>query len=247
MPSDRFDFMIWDPNDCGIAMIGILQEAPGGRTWEPFSWSSPQQWTYKSYSNALFPKSPDSRVMFTRLDIANAASILQAWRDNQRYGYRSGYMKVGFAGVFSVALFGVPQPPEKNKPSPADNINTIQPGNGTSNSVNADRMSKPTVANDTTNLSYNSTCFPPSPVGHPHHPIGQPPDCVRAIHQVMTMDDPQKAPRWALGVSWIYDTCVVTLHHNYHGWDYFSAYDMADQAYRVFHECVNLEHVFRGG
>ena len=48
VPSDRFDFMIWDPNDCSIAMIGILQEAPGGRTWEPFSWSSPKQLTYKS-------------------------------------------------------------------------------------------------------------------------------------------------------------------------------------------------------
>ena len=53
--SDRFDFIISDPNDCSIAMIGILQEAPGGRIWEPFSWSSPQQWTYKSCSIALFP------------------------------------------------------------------------------------------------------------------------------------------------------------------------------------------------
>ena len=107
VPSDRFDFTISDPNDGSIAMIGILQEAPGGRTWEPFSRSSPKQWTYKSCSIALFPKSPDSRDTFTRLDIANAASILQAWCDNQRYGYRGGYMKFGFAGVFSVALFGV--------------------------------------------------------------------------------------------------------------------------------------------
>ena len=115
-------------------------------------------------------------------------------------------------------------------------------------SVNAgSSTSNPTPINATINLSYSPLCFPPPPPGRDPFPIGEPHDCLEAIHKVMSVMNPFEVVSWGISVNWIHDTCVVNLSHLTTRAESFSAAAIAQEALRVYLECVTQDHMYRGG
>ena len=115
-------------------------------------------------------------------------------------------------------------------------------------SVNASSStSNPTPINATINLSYSPLCFPPPPAGREPYPIGDPHDCLEAIHKVISVMNPFQVVSWGISVNWIHDTCVVNLSHLTARVEFFSAADIAQEALRIYLECITQGHMFRGG
>ena len=96
---------ISDSDECARLIYEIAYA--GGQPQQPVLWTSQRSWTLKECRVHLIPKSQGSRDTFAKSDIANAASIIQTMCDTKEQGYRGGSIRVGPAGVFDVALYGV--------------------------------------------------------------------------------------------------------------------------------------------
>ena len=115
-------------------------------------------------------------------------------------------------------------------------------------SVNASSStSNPTPINATVNLSYSPRCNPPPPAGRDPYPIGDPRDCLEAIHTILSTRNPFQVVSWGISVSWIYDTCFIKLFHVSTHVESFSAAAIAQEAMRVYLDCFTREQMFRGG
>ena len=107
--------------------------------------------------------------------------------------------------------------------------------------------SNPTPINATINLSYGPRCYPPPPAGRDPYPIGDPRDCLEAIHKILSIRNPFQVVSWGISINWIHDTCVISLSHVSTYYESFSTAAIAQEAMKVYLECFTREQMFRGG
>ena len=224
-------------SECDTALLKILEGVPEEQYRDPVSWSSPWTWKFESCVISLLPELPGYHAVFSRMDIVATAGLIQA----RCGGPEGGHRRIDSPGLFTVTLSGaaVPLPNRHLGRTQIRNMNNVSPPR---DSLNAALMHNSSYLTDT------PTCFPPPPPGEPPNPIGEVSDCLGAISRIRNVIDPTVAIPWGLGVSWIYDTCVVTLHRERRqGYDFFAATDVSASAEAVFLQCINRLHGFRGG
>ena len=94
---------ITNPRDCGNAIIKMLE----GWGSELVFWTGQSLWTYRSCSIWLIPNDPYSANRgdtFSRLEIAQKASIIQLACVTRENGFRGGIIEIGPLNVFDVAV-----------------------------------------------------------------------------------------------------------------------------------------------
>ncbi|KAL2036864.1 hypothetical protein N7G274_010407 [Stereocaulon virgatum] len=160
-----------------------------------------------------------------------------------------------FGAIFSLFITTTALPSRRTTDSISKNADehsivssTVDPKRPNVHSLNTDfNASTFTLANDTTSLSYSPSCFLPPPAGAEPYPIGNLRDCLEAITKIMSVPHPFKICRWGISMSWIYDTCLVSLHHISSNDEAFSSATIAHEAMRVNVQCMTPEHMYRGG
>ena len=100
--------LITYPSDCAKALRRIFKE--GEAMYPPqwpddvADWSSHHQWSWGSCTISLHPRARGAMDRFERADIGQATLAVEEVCITEYHGYQGGFMKVGQARVFDVAV-----------------------------------------------------------------------------------------------------------------------------------------------
>lgn len=123
---------IANPADCSYVILQIISE---GNPRQVARWHERRKWTYNTCTIDLIPQSLQSYAIFSRIDIAREASIIQLACVNQEHGLRGGFIEIGIMGVFDLTVRATESFIEARANLPAKSIRPVSFSNTTTSLI----------------------------------------------------------------------------------------------------------------
>lgn len=215
---------IANPADCSYVILQIISE---GNPRQVARWHERRKWTYNTCTIDLIPQSLQSYAIFSRIDIAREASIIQLACVNQEHGLRGGFIEIGIMGVFDLTVRATESFIEARANLPAKSIRPVS------------------FSNTTTSLIARSpSCWHwPGPL-----PISHPEDCDQLLANIAAEGSADVPEFWNSQRIWLLRSCKVKLVPIMAtSADFFYSRELFYAGSRVYTACFTVAHPYIGG